>query len=95
MARKMKSIYEYFSNYNVSQVDEMLSKLSVEERALITKRYGNDLHNSNFLSDFNDDDRYEFYSKLVPKMRRIIKRNTNNVVVSREISRDELEKKVL
>ena len=35
---KLQSIYEYFKNYTKEQVDEMLTKLTDEERELITIR---------------------------------------------------------
>lgn len=36
--KKLQSIYEYFYKYSKQEIDEMISKLTDEERALITTR---------------------------------------------------------
>lgn len=69
--RRLQSIYEYFKNYTREQVDEMLSKLTDEERALITLRYGDDLDNP-VQSKLTKEDTNKFYGLLVPKMKRLL-----------------------
>lgn len=73
---KLQTIYQYFKDYTKEQVDAMLSKLTEEERNLITLRYGEDLENpvSVKLSKEHTD---KFYGSLVPKMRRLLL-NPNN-----------------
>ena len=68
---KLKTIYEYFNTYTKDQVDEMLEKLTEEERALITLRYGEDLNNP-VLGKLSKDENYKFYQLLVPKMKRLL-----------------------
>ena len=70
---KLKTIYEYFNTYTKEQVDEMLGKLTEEERALITLRYGEDLNNP-VPGKLSKDENYKFYSILVPKMKRLLAR---------------------
>lgn len=69
--RKLQSIYEYFENYNKEQVNEILSKLTEKEKALITLRYGENLDNP-VQSKLNKEDSYKFYGLLIPKIEKII-----------------------
>ena len=71
--RKLQTIYEYFNTYTKEQVDEMLGKLTEEERALITLRYGEDLNNP-VPGKLSKDENYKFYYLLVPKMKRLLAR---------------------
>lgn len=71
MARELQTIYQYFKDYTKEQVDEMLEKLSEEEKSLITIRYGEDLNNP--LSEKLNKEQYaKFYGSLVPKMKRLL-----------------------
>lgn len=71
MSKALQSIYEYFKDYTREQVDEMLSKLTEEERALVTLRYGEDLDNPNG-GKLTKEDTNKFYGTLVPKMKRLL-----------------------
>ena len=71
--RKLQTIYEYFNTYTKEQVDEMLGKLTEEERALITLRYGEDLNNP-VPGKLSKDENYKFYYLLIPKMKRLLAR---------------------
>lgn len=68
---KLQSIYQYFNDYTKEQVDLMLSKLSDEEIALITLRYGEDLSKP-ISGKLTKGQRDKFYGSLVPKMRRLL-----------------------
>ena len=48
MARKLQTIYEYFSDYSCQEIDEVIWGLSLEEQAIIKDRYGDDLHHIEF-----------------------------------------------
>ena len=75
---KLKSIYELFNNYTKEQINEVLSKLSEEERNLIKLRYGDDLDNP-VSTKLTNEQNAKFYSSLVPKMRKILlNSNTKN-----------------
>lgn len=71
MAKRLQSIYEYFSSYPKEQVDEMLEKLTEEERTLITLRYGEDLNNPISVK-LSKEEKNKFYGSLIPKMKRIL-----------------------
>ena len=75
MSKTIKSIYEYFKDYTKEQVDEMLSKLTEKERALITLRYGEDLEHPNG-GKLTREDANKFYGTLVPKMKRLLSNPT-------------------
>ena len=77
--KKLQSIYKYFKDYTREQVDEMLSKLSEEDKNLITLRYGNDLDNpvSNKLTKQQSN---SFYTSLVPRMKKILLNSTKKDV---------------
>lgn len=68
---KLQTIYQYFKDYTKEQVDDMLEKLTEEERMLITSRYGEDLNNP-ISGKLSNEQRNKFYGSLVPKMRRIL-----------------------
>lgn len=74
--RKLKTIYEYFKDYKREQIEEMLGKLTEEEKKIITLRYGEDLDNP-IQSKLSKEESYEFYGILVPKMKRLLL-NLNN-----------------
>ena len=68
---KLQTIYQYFKDYTKEQVDAMLEKLSEEEKALITIRYGEDLNNP-VSGKLNKEQTDKFYGSLIPKMRRLL-----------------------
>ena len=68
----IKTIYQYLNNYTREQINSMLVKLSEDELALITLRYGNDLDHP-IRTKLTPEQRYAFYHQLVPKMRRLLK----------------------
>lgn len=72
MPRNLKSIYEYFSNFSREQINEMLSKLTDEERDLITLRYGSDLDNPTTSLEWTQEHRNKFYGCLIPKMKNLL-----------------------
>ncbi len=72
MARNLKSIYEIFNSYTKEQVDEIISKLTDEERDLITLRYGEDLENPVSSTAWGSKENSRFYGGLIPKMKRFL-----------------------
>lgn len=91
IARELQTIYEYFSPYAKEQVDEILEKLTEEERALITLKYGEDLNNpiSGKLSREEDN---KFYRSLIPKMKRMLSNLSKESNPSSEIKSISKEK---
>lgn len=71
--KKVKSIYELFSDYTKEQVDEMISRLDDEDVKLLHLRYGRDLEHPQSM-EMSKEDRQRFYSQLVRKMTAILKK---------------------
>lgn len=69
--KKIKTIYEYFEKYTKAQIDKILSKLSKDEFNLIIARYGSDLNNP-VNTKISRKQKNNFYSKLLPKMKRLL-----------------------
>ena len=75
--RRINSIYVLLKPYTKEQVDDMISTLSEEERALITLRYGNDLSNP-VAGHLSKEEKNKFYGTLVYRMKKILARNNTN-----------------
>lgn len=72
MAKKLQTLYEYFNGYLKEQINEMISKLTDEERNLIELRYGNDLENPVTSESWGKEDTNKFYGSLISKMKRLL-----------------------
>lgn len=68
---KLLSIYQLFGGYSKEQIDVMLTKLTEEERKLITLRYGDDLEKPKATKLSKEESR-KYYGVLVPKMKRLL-----------------------
>ncbi len=66
--KKIKTIYEILKDYSEEEIDDVIKNLNEEDKNLLYLRYGSDLHNPNFSNWCN-----EFYKKLLPKLKRILK----------------------
>ena len=79
MPKKMRSIYELFSDYTKEEIDKMISTLMPEDRELLYKRYGNDLEHpvNNKLSY---DESGKFYGVVMSRMKKILKDNREKEV---------------
>ena len=42
MPKKLKTIYEYFSDYSEQEIEDLIHSLPVEDKLIIRDRYGND-----------------------------------------------------
>lgn len=70
--RSLQSIYEYFKEYSRAQIDEMLSKLTEEERSLIKFiEYVGNLDNQVSWKLTNEDIN-RFNGILIPKMKKLL-----------------------
>ena len=76
MPRRLKSIYEYFTEYSKEEVNEVISKLSDDEKELLYARYGNDLENP-IKADKFEFYRNKFYRYLLPKMKAMLELKSN------------------
>lgn len=84
---KSQNLYEQLSSYPKLLVDNMLSKLSYNERKLLKLRYGDDFTNP-LQSDLWNDSLAERFYKIVPRMLKTLKtlrRNPGLVLSSAEL----------
>lgn len=72
MAKKLQTIYEYFNKYSREQIDEMLTKLTEEEKELISLRYGSDLDNPITSEKWDNEKKNQYYNSLLPKMKKLL-----------------------
>ena len=68
--RRLKPIYEYFSDFSKEEIDNMLSQLNENEKELVRMRYGDDLEHPVTDPSWSKEHSYNFYHSLVPKMKR-------------------------
>lgn len=71
-SRRLKTIYEYFNKYTRDQINEMLSKLSEEEKLLVLLRYGTNLDDPISSDEWDKEKSNQYYGKLVPKMKKLL-----------------------
>lgn len=72
MSRKSKNIYEYFNKYSKEEINEVILRLSDDEKELLYARYGNDLENPIKNDDFDKNKSNRFYGRLLPKMKSML-----------------------
>lgn len=70
--KKIKTIYEYFSEYTKEDIDAVLAMLTEEEKELITLRYGDDLENPQTSEYWTIADSKKFYGTLIDKIKKIL-----------------------
>lgn len=76
------TIYKYFNNYSKEKIDLAISKLSEEDRHLLTLRYGEDLEHPVKALECTSKDIKDFYAKLLPKIMELLK--DPNLIASKD-----------
>ena len=83
--RKLKTIYEYFSDFSKEEIDNMLSQLNENEKKLVRMRYSDDLEHPVTDPSWTRENSYIFYRFLVPKMKRLLKNTTKPIYKNRKL----------
>ena len=83
--RRLKPIYEYFSDFSKEEIDNMLSQLNENEKKLVRMRYGDDLEHPVTDPSWTRENSYIFYRFLVPKMKRLLKNTTKPIYKNRKL----------
>lgn len=78
--KRLQSIYEYLHEYTKEQIDDVLSKLSDEEKTLLVLRYGENLEMP-VQTKMPPEMATRFYSILIPKIRRQLNNNSKKCKV--------------
>ena len=85
MGKNKKTIYDYFENYSRLQIDDALSDLTKSEEAIITDKYGCNLDSFITSDNWNQEEAYIFYKKIVPKIRKLLQ---NDILYEKRIKKD-------
>lgn len=72
MGKRLRTIYEVFSDYTVQEIDNMINGLSFEEKSLLYSRYGTDFHNPQTSEMWCKEKSNSFYGTLMPKMKKLL-----------------------
>lgn len=91
---KVETIYQYFENYTKEQINEMLKKLTAEEKELVKIRYGEFL-NYPKSAILTDEEAYQYYDVLVPKMKKILDNSVTKALSSKKEDKNINIKKAL
>ena len=83
--RRLKPIYEYFSDFSKEEIDNMLSQLNENEKKLVRMRYSDDLEHPVTDPSWTRENSYIFYRFLVPKMKRLLKNTTKPIYKNRKL----------
>lgn len=78
--KKLKTIYEYFDEYEKEDIDSVLATLDEKDMSLITLRYGEDLENP-VSCKFSEKEASKFYGVLVPKIRKGLEKLNPSIAV--------------
>ena len=90
MGRQLQTIYEYFSNYCVEDINSVINLLSEEERNIVKARYGDDLHYPRTSEIWNRELSKKFYNVVIPKIKKLLLNKnlkSDNEVVTSEIDK--------
>lgn len=68
--KKMQTIYQYFKDFTKEEINNVLEQLNDKDKALIRKRYGEDLDNPITNSVWSKKDNNAYYASLIPKIKR-------------------------
>lgn len=74
--RRLQTIYEYFKDYTKEEINEMLLKLTEEEKTLLTLRYGENLDKP-VQTKLDRKTTNKFYVMLLPKMKKLLSNSTD------------------
>lgn len=88
MGRRLQTIYEYLSCYQENEINESINSLSNEEKLIIKKRYGDDLHNPKTSEDWNSSLATKFYGSVIPKLKWILEKSSRATITIEPDSKD-------
>lgn len=81
--KSLKTIYEYFGEYEREDIDSVLGMLDENDMSLIALRYGEDLENP-VSYNFSEKQASRFYGVLVPKIRKHLEELNPSVEVEND-----------
>lgn len=88
MGRRLQTIYEYLSDYQENEINAAINNLSLEEKLVIEKRYGEDLHNPKTCEDWNSLLAAKFYGNIIPKLKGVLEERSKYTITIENNSED-------
>lgn len=88
MGRRLQTIYEYLSDYQENEINAAINNLSLEEKLVVEKRYGEDLHNPKTCEDWNSLLAAKFYGNIIPKLKGVLEERSKYTITIENNSED-------
>lgn len=80
--KSLDNLYDYFDEYSEDLIDQVIAQLDDRSKSILVMRYGEDLKKPILNKKFAQESKKEFYNKVIPDMKRILKRLENEKSVS-------------
>lgn len=80
--KSLDNLYDYFDEYSEDLIDQVIAQLDDRSKSILIMRYGEDLKKPILNKKFAQESKKEFYNKVIPDMKRILKRLENEKSVS-------------
>lgn len=72
--KSLDNLYDYFDEYSEDVIDQVIAQLDDRSKSILVMRYGEDLKKPIVNKKFAQESKKEFYNKVIPDMKRILKR---------------------
>lgn len=72
--KSLDNLYDYFDEYSEDLIDQVIAQLDDRSKSILIMRYGEDLKKPILNKKFAQESKKEFYNKVIPDMKRILKR---------------------
>ena len=72
--KSLDNLYDYFDEYPEDLIDQVIAQLDDRSKSILVMKYGEDLKNPILNKEFSQESKKEFYNKVIPDMKRILKR---------------------
>lgn len=80
--KSLVNLYDYFDEYSEDLIDQMIAQLDDKSKSILVMKYGKDLKKPILNKEFAQESKKEFYNKVIPDMKRILKRLEKEKFVS-------------
>ena len=74
LRKSLDNLYDYFDEYSEDVIDQVIAQLDDRSKSILVMKYGEDLKKPILNKKFAQETKKEFYNKVIPDMKRILKR---------------------
>ncbi len=74
LRKSLDNLYDYFDEYSEDLIDQVIAQLDDRSKSILVMKYGEDLKKPILNKKFAQETKKEFYNKVIPDMKRILKR---------------------